>query len=207
MCFRAMVSNCVKFFWIPLCIENRPLGQELALFRSWHASAESIVRDSVSPPLCSITKSSEQEPSLWLFSLADIPESLSCIPLHSTRKKRGVSALLKHTRATDLTLLEPFHTLSRAHQWWAFSGDRAETRKAYRALPERQSIFQEPASGWPMLEVMSLCSAELLQEERDTNPTWGHTNISVTLALVQMQRWCSKVQPCTALMSVPHMMV
>lgn len=85
--------------------------------------------DPVSPPLCSIINSSDQEPSLWPFSLADIPESFSCNPPHSTRR---VSALPKHTSTIDLALLEPFHTLSRAHQWWVFSGDIA--RKAYRAM-------------------------------------------------------------------------
>lgn len=151
------------------------------------------MRDPVSPPLCSIINSCDQEPSLWPFSLADIPESLSCNPLHSTRKKRGVSALCKHTRTTDPALLDAFHTLSRAHQLWLFSGDRAGTRKAYRAMPEHQAIFQGSAVGCP--------SAELLQEGRDTSPAWGHTIVTATLTLVQMQCWCSKAQPCTVLRS------
>lgn len=53
-----------------------------------------------------------------------------------------------------------------------------------------------------MPEVMSLCpTAEVLQEERDTSPAWGDTNITVTLALVQRQCWCLKRQPHTALRS------
>lgn len=186
--------------WNFLCIENRPLGQELALFRSWRVSAESIEKDPVSPPLCSNINSSDQEPPLWHFSLTHIPESLSCNPLHSTRKKRGVSALLEHTRTTDLALLEPFHTL----QVTPMVSDRPGTRKAYTTIPEHQSL--PGICGW-----VTHARADVLVSFCWAAP--GGEGHKSCLGTHRHQSNCSagvekpNLAPSHGLMSVPNMMV